>query len=279
MIAAKMMAVAALVAGAAQAAVVTNVVVVTAYVYENAHVYVDQNGTPYTTSYEQVSTVAETVPTPTVYTQTDAATTTTPQAAAATSHTHASSSEAANFVQIETTSEEAVPTTTEAAPTTTETPTTTSTTEAAPTTTETPTTTPTPTPTTFSTVVATTSTSSSAPAAESSSSSSGSGETFEGEATYYTPGLGACGWTNSDSDFIAALNVDQFNSFGSMSNGNPVCGKMVEISYNGGTPIQVEITDKCPGCAYGDLDLSPAAFSALADQSLGRIDISWQFAS
>lgn len=109
-----------------------------------------------------------------------------------------------------------------------------------------------------------------------SASSGGSGAEFSGDATYYAPGLGACGWTNTESDFIAALNVDQFNGFGSMSNGNPVCGKKATIQYQGKT-VTVTITDKCPGCSHGDLDLSPAAFQQLADESLGRIHIDWSF--
>ena len=31
------------------------------------------------------------------------------------------------------------------------------------------------------------------------------------------------------------------------------------------------------GCAYNDLDFSPAAFDKLADESLGRIDITWEW--
>lgn len=99
---------------------------------------------------------------------------------------------------------------------------------------------------------------------------------FDGSLTFYDPGLGACGWINSPGDFIAALNVEQFNSFGYQSNGNPVCGRKAQIEYQG-KKIEITITDKCPGCAYGDLDLSPAAFNALADPSEGRVKASWQF--
>ncbi len=39
-----------------------------------------------------------------------------------------------------------------------------------------------------------------------------------------------------------------------------------------------QIQDECPGCAYGSLDLSPAAFSHIADLRQGRVHIEWQWA-
>jgi expansin (peptidoglycan-binding protein) len=36
--------------------------------------------------------------------------------------------------------------------------------------------------------------------------------------------------------------------------------------------------DECPGCGYGSLDLSPAAFSRLANLNAGDIPISWNWA-
>lgn len=95
---------------------------------------------------------------------------------------------------------------------------------------------------------------------------------FGGEATYYATGLGACGGTNQDSDFIVALNAPQYG------NGypGPECGKQVSISYNGKTTTAT-IVDKCPGCAYGDLDMSPSLFEFFADKGVGRFQMSWEF--
>lgn len=101
-------------------------------------------------------------------------------------------------------------------------------------------------------------------------------KTFSGDATYYDVGLGACGVANDNSEFIAALNVDQFHEFGSMSNGNPACGKTATIHYQGKS-VTVTIQDKCPGCAHGDLDLSPSAFEQLSDKGAGRIKMTWSF--
>lgn len=103
-----------------------------------------------------------------------------------------------------------------------------------------------------------------------------SSQTYSGDATYYDVGLGACGITNTDSELVAAMNWQQWDEFGSMSNGNPICGKQA-ILYYGSKSVTVTIEDKCPGCGYGSIDLSPAAFTQLADESLGRIPITWHW--
>ncbi|KAJ7738497.1 plant expansin [Mycena maculata] len=91
--------------------------------------------------------------------------------------------------------------------------------------------------------------------------------------TFYSTGLGACGGTNTDSDFIVALNQDTFgNSYPS-----PYCWKMISMTYNGKT-TQAQIVDSCPGCpAPGGLDLSPGLFSFFADESVGVLQGTWSF--
>jgi len=102
--------------------------------------------------------------------------------------------------------------------------------------------------------------------------------TQSGQGTYYETGLGACGITNNDSQYIAAASELLFDTYpgydGVNPNTNPLCGKMVTASY-GGKSVQVSITDRCTACAITDLDFSPSAFQSLADESLGRISISW----
>lgn len=46
---------------------------------------------------------------------------------------------------------------------------------------------------------------------------------------------------------------------------------------HGGKSIVVKIVDRCEGCAPDDIDLTPAAFAALADMALGRTDVEWYF--
>ncbi|KXN89956.1 Allergen Asp f 7 [Leucoagaricus sp. SymC.cos] len=102
--------------------------------------------------------------------------------------------------------------------------------------------------------------------------------TQSGQGTFYSTGLGACGITNKDSDYIAAVSHLLFDDYpgygGANSNNNPICGRKVTASYKGKT-VTVAITDRCEGCALDDLDFSPSAFQQLADPSLGRIDITW----
>ncbi|KAJ7454183.1 hypothetical protein FB451DRAFT_662237 [Mycena latifolia] len=46
---------------------------------------------------------------------------------------------------------------------------------------------------------------------------------------------------------------------------------------HGGRSIQVKIVDRCANCAEGDIDLTPAAFAALADPGIGRTSVAWKF--
>jgi len=111
-------------------------------------------------------------------------------------------------------------------------------------------------------------------------SSSGS-DVYTGEATFYATGLGACGITNNDSQFIAAashLLFDGFNGYtGGDPNQNPICNRKVTAHYQGKS-VSVILTDRCVGCAKYDLDFAPAAFDQLADESLGRLKgMTWSF--
>lgn len=65
---------------------------------------------------------------------------------------------------------------------------------------------------------------------------------FSGKATFYATGLGACGKTNTDSDFIVALNQPQYEA-------NKWCFKSITVSY-GGKSHEAQIVDECPGCPY-----------------------------
>jgi len=91
--------------------------------------------------------------------------------------------------------------------------------------------------------------------------------------TFYSTGLGACGKTNQDSDFIVALSQDNFGT----AYPSPDCFKMITMTY-GGKTTQAQIVDACPGCPPNGLDLSPGLFSFFADQGLGVITGSWSFA-
>ncbi len=78
------------------------------------------------------------------------------------------------------------------------------------------------------------------------------GPTYNGRATFYAAGLGACGNYNSPSDFIVALNAAQYGNMGQVSSW---CGKTIAITYQGNTQYAT-VQDACPGCPYGGLDMS-----------------------
>ncbi|KAF8522601.1 plant expansin [Hysterangium stoloniferum] len=111
-------------------------------------------------------------------------------------------------------------------------------------------------------------------------------QTNQGEATFFAPGLGACGITNSPADFMVAVSAQLFASLLHPSddaqsmgnpNKNPVCGKQITANANGKS-VTVTVEDRCPGCAQFDLDFSPAAFNVLADPSVGRLQgVTWSF--
>ena len=44
-----------------------------------------------------------------------------------------------------------------------------------------------------------------------------------------------------------------------------------------GNYVQAEVVDKCEGCGPTDIDLSPAAFTVLAPEDKGRIQVTWNY--
>lgn len=103
---------------------------------------------------------------------------------------------------------------------------------------------------------------------------------MSGDGTFFATGLGACGKTTSDDDFIVAVSMDLYDTFpgaGANPNLNPVCGKKIEAHYQGKS-VLVTVVDRCVGCACGALDFSPAAFAQLADFGVGRLHgVTWNY--
>ncbi|KAJ6261264.1 hypothetical protein Dda_3932 [Drechslerella dactyloides] len=79
---------------------------------------------------------------------------------------------------------------------------------------------------------------------------SGGGEMFYGEGTYYDCGLGSCGNTNTNADYVVAMSKLRMAPLdGGNPNSNPMCGQKVRV-YSDMAPDGVVFTvqDKCPGC-------------------------------
>ncbi|CAO3568105.1 unnamed protein product [Mortierella alpina] len=101
---------------------------------------------------------------------------------------------------------------------------------------------------------------------------------YTGRATWFTHTYGACNenW-DGESEPIVALNAHQM---GAASWGNPACNKKVKVTNkNNGKVVVARIVDKCPGneCAFGSLDLSPAAFKQLGELATGVLNIEWNY--
>ncbi|CAE6485256.1 unnamed protein product [Rhizoctonia solani] len=111
--------------------------------------------------------------------------------------------------------------------------------------------------------------------------------THTGQLTYFSIGLGACGWTNTDTEWVAAISHELYDNWpgyaGGNPNNNPVCttphtADVTSLYKDGGKTIRVGIVDRCEGCALWDLDLSPSAFQQFAPLATGRLyGATWHF--
>jgi hypothetical protein len=103
--------------------------------------------------------------------------------------------------------------------------------------------------------------------------------------TYYSPGpgYGACGFQNTSTEAICAVSHFLWDAVlpkGGNANDNPLCGKKIRITRydatkGGNRSVDVEVVDKCMGCASTDLDLSLSMFTSLAEEADGRVVGSW----
>ncbi|KAF9562855.1 hypothetical protein CPC08DRAFT_706368 [Agrocybe pediades] len=91
---------------------------------------------------------------------------------------------------------------------------------------------------------------------------------FRGDATFYNTGVGSCGARSVDADYVVALS--------SQERVGGHCYQHISITYQGRN-IDATVVDTCPGCSQYSIDLSPAAFSALAPLNAGRIQVDWHY--
>ncbi|KAF8978546.1 hypothetical protein BGZ46_006359 [Entomortierella lignicola] len=124
-----------------------------------------------------------------------------------------------------------------------------------------------------------TSTTTMLPTSTSSSTSSGtptptkaSSPQFSGPATWYSDTYGQCEHSYSQSDLIVAVNQHQ------MGDGKALCGKKILLTEKGSNvQVVVTVVDMCPGCGFGGLDLSQAAFKKFASLGVGVLHLTWSF--
>lgn len=107
-----------------------------------------------------------------------------------------------------------------------------------------------------------------------SASTSPTGAVHTGIATFYSVGADNCGTSSTDSDFVCAISKQLYNTLDNSEDISGYCGRTISITYQS-TTIQVKVVDSCESCDDNHLDLSPAAFQALANPDLGVLDITW----
>lgn len=94
-----------------------------------------------------------------------------------------------------------------------------------------------------------------------------------GDGTWYNTGLGYCELYNEDSQLVCAVSHLRYKS----GRKQVPCMLCVQVTGSAGTEI-LQIVDKCMGCAYGDLDLSPHAFNrTVGTLDIGRAKVHWKF--
>ncbi|RDB25330.1 hypothetical protein Hypma_007562 [Hypsizygus marmoreus] len=100
------------------------------------------------------------------------------------------------------------------------------------------------------------------------SSSSLTKRDLTGKATWFNVGLGSCGLTNVDSDYIVALSPAQGSH----------CNQQIRITdETTGVSATATVRDTCPGCGADDLDLSPSLFSHFESLDKGTFQVNWSF--
>lgn len=100
---------------------------------------------------------------------------------------------------------------------------------------------------------------------------------YQGMATVYGGKIygGSCGfkslWTNKNMQFNygVAINSKQYNN--SLS-----CGSCVNIKYKDRN-VNAVVTDICPECEFGDLDLFTETYQTVINEEFGKKSISWNF--
>ncbi|ODN97474.1 hypothetical protein L198_04041 [Cryptococcus wingfieldii CBS 7118] len=127
-----------------------------------------------------------------------------------------------------------------------------------------------------------TSASSTSTSSSSAASASSTSEVYTGGyATFYSQGsaAGECGDYHSDDDYVIAIDSNGWWSDYESNNSSPYCGRYITLTNtNNGMSVTAQVADVCPSCTTSNsLDLSVAAFNAIASEEDGMVPITWYF--
>ncbi|WP_406192214.1 RlpA-like double-psi beta-barrel domain-containing protein [Kitasatospora sp. NBC_01560] len=95
---------------------------------------------------------------------------------------------------------------------------------------------------------------------------------FKGRASYYSPGLGACGWVSNPNQDVVSLNSAMFGA----GFPGPNCGRKIKVTY-GKKSVTVTVVDEAPGEPMYGISLTEGAFRKLASLDAGVIQVKWHW--
>jgi outer membrane biosynthesis protein TonB len=118
--------------------------------------------------------------------------------------------------------------------------------------------------------------------AEGGSGAPSDGAKKQGDMTYYAPGMGSCGYDDSNPSMnVVAVSKDWFLGVSPNTNSgvnqptNPLCDKTITISAKGKKTTAV-IRDSCPGCTPTSIDVTEGAFLEIfGSLDVGRGEVTW----
>jgi len=111
---------------------------------------------------------------------------------------------------------------------------------------------------------------------KSGSGNSGNNLNGSGKGTYFLQNgvAGACGTVHSDGSKVVALDAQLYGNTGQQSK---YCGKTIHITNTkNGKSVDAVVADACPTCvSWGSVDMSVGAFTQIATEEEGEVDITW----
>lgn len=106
------------------------------------------------------------------------------------------------------------------------------------------------------------------------------GAVHTGQLTYFSPAVGACGFTNTETDMVVAVSHELWDKVqvGANPNTNPLCGKRLRLTGPLGS-VDVSVADRCPAasCTLWNVDASRGAYLKIANEVDGRVPLNWQW--
>ncbi|MDT3440956.1 MULTISPECIES: expansin EXLX1 family cellulose-binding protein [unclassified Pseudofrankia] len=100
------------------------------------------------------------------------------------------------------------------------------------------------------------------------------GVVYSGPATHYdADGGGNCMFDRLNDPAMPVVAMNELDYENARA-----CGAYIEVKGPGGSTV-VKVTDRCPECGAGHVDLSPQAFERIAGGVPGQVNVTWRLVS